>query len=614
MVEALSTSYATKLVSAAVAVTVVKPGHKVFTGTGCATPLALIGALEAVRPAPSDVEIFHFLTSGLRGVMGNQPSQYRHRCYFVGADMVDYVRRGTAEYVPISLTQIPRLVENGRIRADVALIQVSPPNDHGFVSLGISVDIANSILRHARTIIAEVNRHMPRTHGETLVHIDRIKHLVAVDTPIGEFVHEPIDEVAERVARYVAEIIDDGSTLHIDLGQIPNEALRFLGGRRDLGIHSNVITDSLVDLYERGIVTGRHKTIHQGKIVTSFCFGTKRLYNFVHDNPLVEFHPIEYVADAAVLARNHKMVSLTQAFALDLTGQICADQLTGTFYGGVSTVPDFQRGAALSIGGKPIVCLRATTDGDLESRIRPQLLPGEGVTLARSDVHYVVTEFGVAYLFGKSVRERALSLIEIAHPSFRGKLLESARSLGLVSAAQRLPSRRPYLVEEERAVTLKNSKSVLLRPARASDVVGMQSIFHRMSADDTYMRFFRRLRTLSFEEAQRLCNVDFEGNVAFVAVIGPREHEELIGTGAYVVNPSTNLAEIAFMVVPEWQGTGLGSALLTRLQEFAVSRRVRGFVAEVMHRNTGMLNLAKKLGGSVEIVREGEILEMTAVF
>ena len=406
------------------------------------------------------------------------------------------------------------------------------------------------------SVPAQINPRMPRTLGDTFLHVDRIDRFVSVERPLVEYVHQPADAVAERIARYVAEIIEDGATLHVDLGRIPNETLKHLHTRRNLGIHSNVITDPILDLIEQGVITGRHKTLHPGKIVTSFCIGSRRLYEFLHDNALFEFRPIEYVADPQVVAQNYKMASLTQALVIDLTGEVCADQFHGEYYSGVSTQLDFHRGAARSLEGKPIVCLESTTDDGQESRIRPSLLVGEGVTLARPDVHYVVTEFGIAYLFGKSVRERALSLIEIAHPNFRESLLEESKRQSLVPTAHRLGGGRGYLVEEERVVPLKSGSKVMLRPARGSDVQSMQVMFHRMSVEDVYMRFFRSVSALSYEEAQRLCNVDFEKDVAFVAVVGPRENEEIVGTGAYFLNPSTNLAEVAYMIVPEWQGSG----------------------------------------------------------
>ena len=593
-------AYADRIVTAAAAVELVKPGAHVFLGTGCATPLSLVAALEARRPSPPDVELFHFLTSALAEGGAAYETRFRHRAFFVGSDMSPLVRSGAAEYVPISLVQIPELIANGRIRADVAMVQVTPPDKHGWVSLGVSVDVVMAILRVAATIIAEVNPRMPRTHGDTLIPVERIARFVPVEREVTEYRHPPIDDIAEQVARYVAEIIEDGATLQIDLGRIPNEALKHLKRRRNLGIHSNVITEGVLDLIKTGVITGAQKTLHPGRVVASFCLGTRELYDFIHDNPLFEFRPIEYVADPAIVARNHAMVSLSQAFAIDLTGQVCADQFEGGFYGGVSTLPDFHRGAVRSPGGKSIICLRSTTDDGERSRIRFQLLPGEGVGLARYDVHYVVTEFGIAYLFGKSMQERSLALIEIAHPKFREQLLTQAREAHLVRSDQRVMSPRQYMVEEERIVDLADQRRVLIRPARADDAMELKDLFHALSAQDVYTRFFRRMTSLSYEDAQRLCNVDFDRDVAFVAVAGPRENEKIIGTGAYFLNPTTNYAEVAYMIAPAWQGCRVGGGLQKRLREFAQARRIKGFIAEILPSNQKMIRLARAAGDLIE--------------
>jgi RimJ/RimL family protein N-acetyltransferase len=307
------------------------------------------------------------------------------------------------------------------------------------------------------------------------------------------------------------------------------------------------------------------------------------------------------------------MASITQAFAVDLTGQICVDQFQGEFYGGVSTQAAFIRGAARSAGGKPIICLSSTTDGG-ESRIKPSLAAGDGVGIARSDVHYVVTEYGIAYLFGKSIRERAVALIEVAHPEHRDELLAAAKRLGYVFAEQYLASHAAYPVEEERTVELKNGKSVMIRPARAADADGLRALFHRLSPEDVYTRFFRRVRTLSYKELQTLCNVNHETEVALVAVTGPRESEVVAGSGCYFLNPTTNLAEVAYMVAPEWQGVGLGTALQGRLESYAVGRGVRGFTAEILPDNTAMLRLARGSAGKVTTSRDQDAVHITALF
>jgi acyl-CoA hydrolase/RimJ/RimL family protein N-acetyltransferase len=603
-----------KTMSAGQALAAVKPGARVFLGTGCAAPQSLIAALEGMTPAPADLELVSFVTtSGPRSQGGPSPTRYRHRTFFVGSDVRGLAVGDRLDYVPICLEAVPELLATGRLPIDVALLQVSPPDARGFVSLGVSVDLAPAVLGVARHVIAEVNPAMPRTHGESLVHLDRFDALVGVDTPVTEYRHPPTGETAQMVARYLAAIIEDGSTLQIGLGRLPNEALRHLRDRRDLGIHSDVITDGVVDLVEAGVVTGRHKTQHRERIVTSYCIGTRRLYDFVDDNPRFAFLPIDQVCDPLAIAANPRMVSITQAFAVDLTGQVCVDQFEGEFYGGVSTQAAFIRGAARSSGGKPIICLASTTEGGA-SRIKPLLEAGDGVGIARSDVHYVVTEYGVAYLFGKSIRERAIALIDIAHPSRREELLAAAKRLGYVPAEQFLASPVAYPVQEERRVRLRNGVEVLIRPARAADADALQALFHRLSPDDVYTRFFRRVRSLSLRELQTLCNVNHDTEVAFLAVTGPRENEVVVGSGCYFLNPTTNLAEVAFMVAPDWQGVGLGGALQDRLQGYAISRGVRGFVAEILPRNTRMLRLASYASGTVTTARDEDAVHVTITF
>ena len=453
-----------KLVRAEQALTAIPPGSRVYLGTGCAAPRKLLATLEAMSPGPADLEFVSFVTtSAVPEEAGVAHTRYRHRTFFVGSDLRG---SGQLDYVPISLEDVPELLASGKLPIDVALLQVSPPDRRGFVSLGVSVDLAPAVLRVARRVIAEVNPAMPRTHGESFVHLDRFDAFVSVDTPVTEYHHPLADKIAERVARYIAAIIDDGSTLQIGLGRVPNEAMRHLKDRRDLGIHSDVISDGVVDLVEAGVVTNRRKTRHRDQIVASYCLGTRRLYDFVDDNPLLKFLPIEQVCDPQEVAANARMVSITQAFAVDMTGQVCVDQFEGEFYGGVSTQAGFIRGAARSPGGKPIICLASTAD-DGTSRIKPLLETGDGVGIARSDVHYVITEYGIAYLFGKSIRERALALIEVAHPNCREELLVAAKRLGYVRPEQYLASQAAYPVHEERTVQLKNGATVLIRPARA---------------------------------------------------------------------------------------------------------------------------------------------------
>jgi len=605
-----------KLVSAEEAISIILPGENIFVGTACATPRTLISAMENSPGHLCDLNVYHFLTDGAIMQTDEGPqTRFKHRTFFVGNDMREAIKKGQSEYVPISIAQVPSLIESGRIPIDTALVQVSPPEGDCYMSLGISVDITKCALRHAKKIIAEINPNMPLTYGDSFIPVEKIDCFVEVDLPLIEYEHPVVESaIVEQIARYIAGIIDDGSTLQIGLGRIPNHMLNFLENRCDIGIHSDVITDSLIHLTERKVINGKQKSMHQGQIVASYCMGTRRLYNLVHRNPLFAFYPLEYVCNPFNISRNHKMVSVSQAFAVDLTGQICADQFEGDFYGGVSTQPDFLRGAAASPGGKPIICLPSTTDDVQYSRVRPLLLSGEGVTISRSDVHYVITEYGVAYLFGKSIRERALALIEIAHPQFRPWLLEEAKKLGYVRMDQSLKSKTAYPISEEREVTLKNGIKVMIRPSRASDVEMLQNLFYHMDPHDVYTRFFQRMRSLPVSKAQYLCNIDYETTMAFIAVTGVRENEQIVGSSMYVLDCATDLAEVAFMIHPRWQSIGLGTALQDRLTEHARSKSVRGFTAQILTENIKMITLIKQVSDKIKISAESDILEISTLF
>jgi len=610
----MNSEWKEKITTADEAVKNIKSGDRIFVGTACATPRTLIEAVEDQAGSLSDIQLIHFLTD--KSILerdGKYQTALQHKVFFVGTDTREAVKQGKADYVPISLTQVPRMIENGKIPLDVALIQVSPPDDHGYVSLGVSVDITWSAIQHAKIVIAEINPNMPRTFGNSFVSVESLDYLVMVDNPVIEYLHPAADEVSKQISRYVARIIDDGSTLQIGLGQIPNEMLKYLEDRKNLGIHSDVITDPILALIEKGVITGTEKEIHKGQIVTSYCMGSKKFYEYIDNNPMFAFYPIDYVCNPAILAGNSKLVSVTQAFAIDLTGQICADQFEGEFYSGVSTQPDFLRAAASQPGGKPIICLASTTPDQKKSRISPLLKEGEGVTIPRSDVHYVITEYGCAHLFGKSIRERALSLIEIAHPDYRSWLLAEGKRLGYLRPDLDLHSKIAYPVEEEHQVELKNGQSVLIRPSRASDFEGLQEIFYDMRPDDIYTRFFTRLKSFSASKAQHLCNVDYENEMAYVAVAGERENEEIIGSSCYFLDHSTNMADIAYMIKPQWQELGLGSHFQQIMINYAKSKGIAGFKADILSENKRMNKLAQN-GPQVSSKTSFGVCEIEMVF
>jgi acyl-CoA hydrolase/RimJ/RimL family protein N-acetyltransferase len=609
--------YSDKVTTAAVAVGLIRNGDHVFLGTGCAAPGTLIKELETMPVPPADVELLHFFVvkAFATDENGQSLTRFRHRTFFVGADLRMAMGEGRVEYVPMSIARVPEMMARRRIPVDVALIQVSLPDAFGYVSLGVSVDIIPAAIATARLVIAEVNPNMPRTMGDTTLHISRLHHLVPVTTAITELDRiQAQDENVQRIARYIARIIDDGSTLQVGLGYVPHEALQYLTDRKDLGLHCDVITDAILPLLEHGCITGACKSTHPFKIVTSLALGSQRLYDLVNLNPLFDFQPMDSVCNPVTIAAQHKMVSIAQAYSIDLTGQVCVDQFDGKFYSGMGAQGEFLHGASRSAGGKPIICMTSTSSDGQTSRIRANLAAGEVSTIARTDVHYVVTEHGIAYLFGKSIRERATALIELAHPQFRPELFAQAQAMGYIPTAQTLQNMHAYPVEEEQTVTLKDGREVMLRPALSSDAQGIRDLFHHLSEADVYTRFFHHVRGLSDAEVQRLCNVNYETEVAFVATVGPREEATIVGQACYFINPSNNLADTAYMVHPDWQSHGLGSALQKCITQHAAKRGVRGFVADVLPGNTRMLRLAQKSPHAVRAERSSDSVHITQLF
>lgn len=511
-----------KLSSAEEALSAVKSGDKVFVGTACATPRLLIRALECMEKRLDDVTMIHFLTDGAIAIMGDRPkTRFRHKVFFVGTDTREAVKQGLAQYVPISIAQVPDLIRDGMIPIDVALIQVSLPDEHGFVSLGVSVDVTRAAVLRAKTVIAELNPHMPFTRGDSTVSVDRISRFVAVDSPVIEYLHTPADEVAGQIARYVARIISDSSTLHVGLGQIPNEMLKHLSNRKNLGIHSDVITEPIVDLIENGVITGESKTLHKGQVVASYCMGTSRLYERVNRNPMFSFHPMEYVCRPDVLANQSRLVSVTQAFSVDL--------------------------------------------------------------------------------------------IEIAHPAFRPWLIEEASRLGYIRKGQTIKSKGAYPEEAVQECKAKNGETIIIRPSRAIDASGLQDVFYHLRPEDVYTRFFTHLASLSVSRAEHLCNVDYEKEMAFIAAVGTTENEQVVGSACYFVDQTDNLAEVAYMIRPEWQALGVGTALQQCMTEYAASKGIRGFKADILAENKKMQRLIKK-GAQVSMTRQGSQYEVIVLF
>ncbi len=422
--------FRSRVTTAEDAVRLIRPGMRLFLTGNCSVPQHLLTALVGYAPVLHDVEIVQVLTIGQADYVAPGMEQHmRVNTLFISDNVRQAVNEGRADFTPVLLSEIPGLFKRGLLSPDVAFIQVSPPDEHGFCSFGIEVGVTKPAAQSARLVIAEINQRMPRTLGDSFIHLSRIDRIVPVDYPLPEFHMTDGSPVAQRIAHHITGLIPDGATLQTGIGAIPDAVLRTLINHRDLGIHTELFSDGIVDLIDRGVITGERKTLHPGKVIAGFMLGTQRLYDFVHDNPVIELHPTDYVNDPFIIAQNARMVCINSAIEVDLTGQVCADSIGPRFYSGVGGQFDFIYGASRSNGGVPIIALPSTAQNGGLSRIVPLLKQGAGVTTTRNHVRYVVTEHGVADLYGKTIRQRAEALINVAAPDFREELEKAAREL-----------------------------------------------------------------------------------------------------------------------------------------------------------------------------------------
>lgn len=606
--------YANKVESAERAVRRVGAGERILIGSGAAEPSTLVEALVLHGDQCADNEIVHLLTLGPAPYVqpGLEP-RFRHTAFFIGPNVRAAVQEGRADFMPVFLSEIPELIRSRRVRIDTVLIQVSPPDRHGYVSLGVSVDIVRAAVENAELIIAEVNPHMPRTLGQSFLHVSRIAALVPVDQPLPELVAEPPNEVYAEIGRNVASLIPDGATIQTGIGRIPHAVVENLHGRRDLGMHTEMLSDSVIDLVEAGALTGRKKTLLPGKIVTSFVMGTRRLYEWVDENPAVELRPSDFTNDPAIIARNDDMIAINSALGVDLTGQVAADTLLGRFFSGIGGQVDFVRGAARSRRGKPIIALPSTAKSGKASRIVAAHESGAGIVTSRGDVRYVVTEYGIADLWGKNIRERAMALIEVAHPDFRAELLASAKERRYVFSDQRRP-RAAIMGGKEYTSAAIGEGRVNVRPLRMSDEEALQDFFYGLSEKSAYSRFFQYKKAFPHDEMQKLVDLDYEQNMALVVQDANSQSGEIIGMARYDVDRATSLADIAFVVRDDWQGKGVGTLLMQRMCAVAKARGLSGFTADVLATNSAMLSIFHQSVLAVSSELEAGVYHLTLQF
>jgi acyl-CoA hydrolase/GNAT superfamily N-acetyltransferase len=602
--------YAATVMKADDAVTKIKPGQRIFIGTGVAEPLELVRALTKRAYELPDTEIVHLLTFGEAPYAHKELAQYfRTNSFFIAENVRDIIQEGLGDYTPVHLSDIPRLFDSGQLPLDAALIQVTPPDERGMCSLGVSVDIVKSAAENASLVIAQVNPNMPRTHGNSSLHIHEIDVLVPVNEPILE-IHEPVvDEQTRQIGEYLSSLVEDGSTLELGIGRIPQSLMGFLHNRKDLGIHTEMVTDGIVDLINCGAVNGTRKKVDKGKVVTSFCLGTKKLYDYVHNNPVFSFHPTEYVNDPSVISQQHKMVAINTALEIDLTGQVCADSLGDKFYSGVGGQVDFNRGAAKARGGKAIIALPSTALGGEVSRIVTHLSPGAGVVTTRAGVNYVVTEYGIAYLHGKSIQERAMALICVAHPKFRAKLLREAIEAKYLGAELADKEGKLLVGPKELRTThlLHDGTQIVYRPIHPTDEPRMRDLFYKLSDASRYYRFMGHLKRVPRSQIEDFVYIDHRQEVCVVGVLPSAAGEEIIAVGNYYVDPKTNKAEVAFTVADSWQRRGIGTFMLKHLVRIARRNGISGFTAEVLAENKGMQTVFNRSSLKVRSHYRGDV-------
>jgi acyl-CoA hydrolase len=587
-----------KVLSAEKATSKIKSGSRVFIGTGCGEPQHLIRAMVGNQHL-QDIMIYQMLSSTLSQYVDDASflRRFSLKLFFISVSMRKAAFEGKIDYIPAYLSQIPRLFSSNQIGLDVALIQVSPPDRYGYCSLGVSVDITRAGSENASMVIAQINPMMPRTWGDSFIHIDDIDYMVIHEEPLVEAL--PIvkdNRISKRIGHYVSQLINNGATLQIGFGHLPYAILECLDQKRDLGVHTQLITDAFLPLFKSKVITNKNKSLLPGRVVASLCMGSKELYRYVNNNPLFYFRSSEFVNDPTVIARNDNLISISSALEVDLTGQVCTDSVGYQFYSGIGDQVDFLRGSAMSKGGFSIIAIPSTAQDGSVSRIVSHLSEGAGVATTRGDVHFVVTEYGIAELQGKSIYQRVMELAQIAHPKFREALISAAKKHHYIFADQLPPSREDliFLEDYKTGLTLRNGKTIEFRPLLPSDEIAYRNFFYSLQEETIYYRFFYKMRLFSHEVVQEQWSlVDYRKNMSLIGLVQQGGHKEIVAIGSYA-EESNHYAEVAFVVREDLQSMGIASFLLETLEKISIMNNYQGFTATVLKENKSMMKVFLK--------------------
>jgi len=601
----------------------IRPGDRIFIGTGCGEPQHLVKELLSfVKGHPKaclDAELINIVTLGVAPYTDEKfRYNFRLRSFFIGDSTRRAVNKAAADYTPIFLSAVPGLIRSERIPIDMALVQASPPDENGEMNLGVSVDIIRAAIEKAKTVVVQANPQMPRIQGDGRICIEDVDYVVPYDEPLLEYIELVPGEIAQSIGRYVSRIVEDGSTIQVGYGSIPNAIVSSLRTKKNLGIHTELLNDGIAELMMSGAADNSLKSINQGKTIATFCMGKKETYEFIDENPSVEFRSIDYTNNPLIIAQNRSMTAINSALEVDLTGQATAESIGKVFYSGIGGQADFMRGAVLSPGGKTILALPSTADDGSASRISPFLKEGAGVTLTRGDIHYVVTEYGIAYLHGKSIRERAMDLIAIAHPRFRPWLIEEAKRLSLIYEDQAfIPGKKGEYPEDLEAYrTTRAGFEIFLRPVKITDEPLLKEFFYSLSGESMYQRFLSPRREVPHELLQDFSVIDYTNKTIILAMPKPKvaEVETIVGVGQYSINRDMYTAEIALAVRDDCQNKGLGMEQISYLTYLAKRQGLLGFTAEVLVGNAPVFKLFKRMGFHVQKKNEDGVFEMKLMF
>ncbi|MCF6248454.1 MAG: GNAT family N-acetyltransferase [Desulfobacula sp.] len=602
-----------KVLTAKACVKKIKNGSRVFIGTGCGEPQQLIKAMVEDL-AIQDIVIYQMLSSTLSNYVDddNFLSRFSIKLFFISVLMRQSAFEGKIDYIPVYLSQIPQIFESQEIGLDVALIQISPPDHHGYCSLGISVDITLSGMKNADIVIAQVNSEMPRTWGDSMVHMDEIDFFVEHQEPILESLPSKKNQkIIERIGHYVNMLVDDGATLQIGFGHLPDAVVPYLSNKKDLGIHTQVITDGLLPLFENKCITNKKKNYLKDKVVASLCMGSKKLYDFVDNNPIFYFKSSDFVNDPNIIAKNNNLISISSALEVDLTGQVCTDSKGYLFYSGIGDQVDFIRGSAMSKGGFSIIIIPSTAQNGKVSRIVPHLSEGAGVATTRGDIDIIVTEYGIAEMRRKSIYQRVMELARIAHPKFRKELIEEAKKRRYIFPDQ-LPPTTQDLMFLDRYLYLKkltSGKNVRFRPLLPSDEFESRHFYYSLQEDSIYYRFFNKRKVFSRDMLQQQwAEVDYRRNMTVIGLMQLGKRKQIVAIGSYA-EADDDSAEVAFLVKERLHGMGIGSYLLEILETIAKENNYQQFIATVLAENQKMLNVFKKRYPAAKFLRSssGEV-------